>query len=70
MQLCRSGPACCRPFQQQPSPISLHQKPLSRRFQHQQVVLPEGAKDPKVSLDLPFQLEQSLSYTYLDVLGR
>lgn len=35
-----------------------------------QVVLPEGAKDPKVSLALPFQLEQSTAFTYLDVMGR
>jgi oligosaccharyltransferase complex subunit alpha (ribophorin I) len=34
------------------------------------VVLPEGASDPKVALGLPFQLEQSVAYTYLDVLGR
>lgn len=34
------------------------------------VVLPEGAKDAKVSLDLPFQLEQSTAFTYLDVMGR
>ena len=35
-----------------------------------QVVLPDGATDAKVSLDLPFQLEQSTAFTYLDVLGR
>lgn len=35
-----------------------------------QVVLPEGAKDAKVSLDLPFQLEQSTAFTYMDVMGR
>ena len=43
---------------------------LSHKMWLLQVVLPEGASDPKVALDLPFQLEQATTYTYLDVLGR
>lgn len=35
-----------------------------------QVVLPEGAKDARVSCDLPHQLERDTQITYLDVMGR